>query len=45
VVAAGRIQADDGMSMGIIYRNTFPVFQPGGAPAARATAIEDEFRI
>ena len=31
VEAARRIQADDGMSMGVIYRNRYPVFRPGGA--------------
>jgi len=29
VLAAQRIQEDDGMSMGIIFRDDYPVFQPG----------------
>jgi 2-oxoglutarate ferredoxin oxidoreductase subunit beta len=43
--AARRIQADDGMSLGIIYRNEFPVFQPGATGLSDLPAIEDEFRI
>jgi 2-oxoglutarate ferredoxin oxidoreductase subunit beta len=31
VEAARRIQADDGMSIGVVYRNAYPVFRPGGA--------------
>ena len=45
VTAAQRIQADDGMSMGIIYRSEFPVFRPGAPASADATAFEDELRI
>ena len=54
ILAAQRIQADDGMSMGVIYRNDYPVFEPqahtaaqfGNAGADRETlaAIESEFR-
>jgi len=47
--AVRRIQADDGMSMGIIYRSGYPVFQPGKSPAhdalADLAAIESELRI
>jgi 2-oxoglutarate ferredoxin oxidoreductase subunit beta len=45
VEAARRIQADDGMSLGIIYRREAPVFQPGDAAQMPASAIEDEFRL
>jgi 2-oxoglutarate ferredoxin oxidoreductase subunit beta len=45
VEAARRIQSDDGMSMGIIYRRELPVFQPGAAARAPAAAIESEFRV
>ena len=43
--AARRIQEDDGMSLGIIYRNELPVFRPGAAAPAAETAIEEEFRL
>jgi len=48
--AARRIQADDGMSTGIIYRTDYPAFRPGGAPAGAGSAdalhaIESELRI
>jgi hypothetical protein len=47
--AAQRIQADDGMSTGIIYRSQYPVFMPGNAGAGGAGAalhaIESELRI
>jgi 2-oxoglutarate ferredoxin oxidoreductase subunit beta len=47
--AARRIQADDGMSMGIIYRGGYPVFQPGtgiaGDTADALAAIESELKI
>jgi 2-oxoglutarate ferredoxin oxidoreductase subunit beta len=47
--AARRIQADDGMSTGIIYRSDYPAFRPGIGEVddARATihAIESELRI
>jgi 2-oxoglutarate ferredoxin oxidoreductase subunit beta len=45
VEAARRIQSDDGMSMGIIYRRELPVFQPGAPARAPAAAIESEFRV
>ncbi|MGK2924768.1 MAG: thiamine pyrophosphate-dependent enzyme [Lysobacterales bacterium] len=57
VDAAQRIQADDGMSTGIIYRTAYPAFRPGGGgkdgDADWATdsatdamdAIEHEFSI
>lgn len=43
ILAAQRIQADDGMSMGVIYKNDYPVFQPGGPAAATLDDIEAEF--
>jgi 2-oxoglutarate ferredoxin oxidoreductase subunit beta len=47
--AARRIQADDGMSTGIIYRSDYPAFQPGngaaGGPVAGIEAFESELRI
>jgi 2-oxoglutarate ferredoxin oxidoreductase subunit beta len=47
--AARRIQADDGMSTGIIYRSDYPAFQPGsGAASGQVAAIEafeSELRI
>ena len=43
--AARRIQSDDGMSLGIIYRRELPVFQPGAPAREPAAAIESEFRL
>jgi 2-oxoglutarate ferredoxin oxidoreductase subunit beta len=47
--AARRIQADDGMSTGIIYRSDYPAFQPGSGVAsgqvAAIEAFESELRI
>jgi 2-oxoglutarate ferredoxin oxidoreductase subunit beta len=47
--AARRIQTDDGMSTGIIYRSDYPAFQPGsGAASGQVAAIEafeSELRI
>jgi len=45
VEAAQRIQADDGMSSGIIYRNEYPVFQPGAGVDHGMGSIESEFTI
>lgn len=49
VEAAQRIQADDGMSIGIIYRSPYPAFRPGGGAVGsigdEMDAIEHEFRI
>jgi 2-oxoglutarate ferredoxin oxidoreductase subunit beta len=45
VEAARRIQADDGMSTGVIYRNQYPVFQPANEAAGSLDAIERELRI
>ena len=39
VLAAQRIQADDGMSTGIIYRGDHPAFRPGGGAAAPADEL------
>ena len=47
--AARRIQADDGMSTGIIYRSDYPAFQPGNGAArgaeAAIEAFESELRV
>jgi len=47
--AARRIQTDDGMSTGIIFRSDYPVFQPGSGTtddvAAGIAAIESELRV
>lgn len=41
--AARRIALDDGMSTGVIYRNRYPVFRPGGMEsAAGVEAFEKE---
>jgi 2-oxoglutarate ferredoxin oxidoreductase subunit beta len=45
ILAAQRIQADDGMSTGIIYRNHFPVFQPGYPAEGSLQQIENELEI
>lgn len=45
VEAAQRIQADDGMSSGIIYRNEYPVFQPGSGVDHGMESMESEFTI
>ena len=43
VEAAQRIQADDGMSTGIIFRHEYPVFRPGSGVDAGMGSIESEF--
>jgi 2-oxoglutarate ferredoxin oxidoreductase subunit beta len=45
VLAAQRIQADDGMSAGIIFRSEYPVFRPGSAAPGRIEDMESELRI
>lgn len=45
MLAAQRIQADDGMSTGIIFRRETPVFQPGNGPDTGMGKIEQEFVI
>ena len=49
VAAAQRIQADDGMSIGLIYRSAHPALRPGGgvtdSAAEAMDAIEHEFSI
>jgi 2-oxoglutarate ferredoxin oxidoreductase subunit beta len=45
IEAAQRIHADDGMSTGIIFRNEYPVFQPGTGIDAGMGSIESEFTI
>ncbi len=43
--AARRIQADDGMSTGVIFRNDYPVFRPGSGIDSGARSFESEFLI
>jgi 2-oxoglutarate ferredoxin oxidoreductase subunit beta len=45
VVADTRIQQDDGMSTGIIYRADHPVYQPGGVAETGVEAFDSEFAI
>src|SRR5210317_1183279 len=45
IEAAQRIQADDGMSTGIIFQNRYPVFRPGTGVDAGMGSIESEFLI
>lgn len=45
IEAAQRIQADDGMSTGIIFQNDYPVFRPGSAADSDMGSIEREFEI
>jgi 2-oxoglutarate ferredoxin oxidoreductase subunit beta len=44
-LAAARIHADDGMSTGIIYRQSFPVYQPVGSGRADPGQFDREFAI
>ena len=44
-LAADRINRDDGMSTGIIYQNTYPVYQPGGAGGGDIEQFNREFAI
>jgi 2-oxoglutarate ferredoxin oxidoreductase subunit beta len=46
ILAAQRIQADDGMSMGIIYQTDAPVFEPGNGDTGDDVAqFEAEFKL
>jgi 2-oxoglutarate ferredoxin oxidoreductase subunit beta len=46
IEAVQRIQADDGMSTGVIFRRQYPVFQPGGKSGdCMLESIESEFLI
>jgi 2-oxoglutarate ferredoxin oxidoreductase subunit beta len=45
IEAAQRIQADDGMSTGIIFQNRYPVFQPGTGVNDGLESIESEFLL
>jgi 2-oxoglutarate ferredoxin oxidoreductase subunit beta len=45
IEAARRIQSDDGMSTGIIFRREYPVFRPGTGVDTGMGAIESEFTI
>ena len=44
-LAAARIQADGGMSTGIIYQREYPVYQPGGTGSGDAAQFEQEFLV
>jgi len=44
-LAAERVYADDGMSTGIIYRRSFPVYQPAGSGDAGPERFDREFAI
>jgi 2-oxoglutarate ferredoxin oxidoreductase subunit beta len=44
-LAAERVYADDGMSTGIIYRRSFPVYQPGGDGRVDPQQFDREFAI
>ncbi len=43
IEAAQRIQADDGMSTGVIFRSDYPVFRPGTGVDRGMGSIESEF--
>jgi 2-oxoglutarate ferredoxin oxidoreductase subunit beta len=45
MLAAQRIQADDGMSTGIIFRRDEPVYQPGNGADTGMESIEEEFVV
>jgi len=46
IIAAQRIQADDGMSTGILFRRNLPFFQPGASAVETDTAgFESEFEL
>lgn len=45
IEAAQRIQADDGMSTGILFQNDYPVFSPGSGVESDAGSFESEFTI
>ncbi len=45
VKAAQMIQADDGMSTGVIYTKRFPVWQPGNRKDSSLEDIEKEFQL
>lgn len=46
VLAIQRLQADDGMGMGIVYQKDLPVFQPGGtSPSTEVAFFESEFAL
>jgi 2-oxoglutarate ferredoxin oxidoreductase subunit beta len=45
ILAAQRLQADDGMSTGIVFRREFTVFQPETSTGGDLESIEREFAI
>jgi 2-oxoglutarate ferredoxin oxidoreductase subunit beta len=45
IEAARRIRSDDGMSTGIVFRSTFPVFRPPKGADSRPASLESEFTI
>jgi 2-oxoglutarate/2-oxoacid ferredoxin oxidoreductase subunit beta len=45
IEAAQRIQADDGMSLGLIYSHPLPVWQPRNQAVRDVADLEQEFRV
>lgn len=45
IEAAARLQADDGMSCGLMFRTQRPVFQPCGTETATIEQLERQFRV
>ena len=45
ITAAQRIQADNGMSTGVIFRRDYPVFSPRGAGQSGVESLASEFTI
>jgi hypothetical protein len=45
IVAAQRIQADDGQSTGIIFQRQLPVWQPHSELSASVDEFEGEFAL
>jgi 2-oxoglutarate ferredoxin oxidoreductase subunit beta len=45
VEAAGRIHGDDGMSVGLIYAEHLPVWQPRNQASTSLASLEEEFRV
>jgi 2-oxoglutarate ferredoxin oxidoreductase subunit beta len=45
VEAAQRIQADDGMALGLIYSHPLPVWQPRNEATRSVADLEQEFRV
>jgi 2-oxoglutarate ferredoxin oxidoreductase subunit beta len=45
VEAAARIHADDGLSLGVIYAESLPVWQPRAETSATLAELEEGFRV